>query len=95
MRNGWMILTALAIAGAAHGRDDETADQDRKARGGDPRAPRVKLAPSQVPQSGGPVRCPSQAAPDGRNLLPGSGDREQELRSRQQAVPKTSDKTAP
>lgn len=95
MRNGRMILTALAIAGAAYAHADEPADQERKARGGDPRAPSVKPAPGQVPQSGGPVRGPSQAAPGGRNLLPVSGDREQELRSRQQAVPKASDKTAP
>ena len=90
-----MILTALAIAGAAYARDDEPADQDRKARGGGPRAPSAKVTPGMAPQSGGPIRGPSQAAPSGRDLPPGSGEREQEFRSRQQAVPKASDKTAP
>ena len=95
MRNGWMILTALAIAGAAQARDGEPADQDRKVPGDDPRAPSAKAPPAMAPRSGGQVRGPSQAVPSVRDLSPGSGEQEQEVRSRQPAVPKASNKTAP
>ena len=85
MRNGWMILTALAIAGAAHAQADKAEDQDRKLRGSDSRAPGATAAPRKAqrdaPQTG-PVLGPSQAS-GGAGILPSAPAKQEQEQAAQ------------
>jgi hypothetical protein len=93
MRKAWIILVALAFAGAAHAQY-RWVDKDGKTRYGDTPPPGVKATALGAPASGAaPAPAPAAGSKDAKKGPLTAAEREQDYRKRQEAAKKEQEKS--
>ena len=92
MRKAWIILVALAFAGAAHAQY-RWVDKDGKVRYGDTPPPGVKATALGAPASGSAPAVPAADPKDPKKGPMSAAEREQDYRKRQEAARKEQEKS--
>ncbi len=94
MKQAWVLLLALAFAGATQAQSYKWVDKDGKTRYGDTPPPGVKATSLKGPASGpGPAAAsPNAAAKDAKKGPLTNAEKEQDFRKRQEAARKDQEK---